>query len=70
MNGAKSHCTEMMDREGKNATISLSSPALDARPLGLMSGCSENHHSWGISSEWNRLRLELVEAVNAYNILF
>ena len=51
MNGAKSHCTEMMDREGKSATISLSSPALDARPLGLMSGCSENHHSWGISFE-------------------
>ena len=51
INGAKSHCTEMMDREGKSATISLSSPALDTRPLGLMSGCSENHHSWGISSE-------------------
>lgn len=50
-NGAKALCTAMMDREGKSATISLSSPAFEVRALGLMSGCSENHHSWGISSE-------------------
>lgn len=50
-NGAKALCTALMDREGQRATISLASPAFDIRALGLMSGCSENYHSWGISSE-------------------
>lgn len=61
--------TAMMDREGRSATISLASPALDARALEPMSGCSENYHSWGISSEWNRMSLERVEAANAYSHL-